>query len=285
MLCRLASSRMPFSLESLAALATILGAVVSVVALLQSRSWLVVTSLLFICLSMLAVVYARRERLALNAASNVIEGRSIDSLNIANLRRRLNRTLVIQDAHHTARIEGEDLTITWRYSGYCRAKGESAMEFSIDSDDNIAFDKLNCVAYDIGHDPLMTHEIRPVLIGTEGISKKLSVPFLEPLKANHSFDVLLKCTLPRCVKAGFGYYTSTLSFVQDRVGRCVVHLIFVGAAPSWMRVYESTPQRPTTLLRTLPPVLREPGICEYVDVAEDRQGQSARVYLFRRDTV
>jgi hypothetical protein len=109
---------MPFSLESIAALATIVGAVISVLALLQSRAWLVVTSLLFICLSILAVLYARRERLALNAASNVIEGRSIDSLNIANLRRRLNRTFVIQEAHHTARIEGEDLEITWRYSGY-----------------------------------------------------------------------------------------------------------------------------------------------------------------------
>lgn len=276
---------MPYSLESIASLATIVGVVVSVLALLQSRAWLVLISLFFICLSISATLYARRERHALNAASTVIEGRSIDSLNIANQQRRLNRTLVIQDAHHTARIEGEDLKITWRYSGYCKASRESAIEFSIDSDDNIAFDKLDCAAYDMGHDPHMAHSIRPVLIGTEGISKKLSVPFLEPLKANQSFDVLLKCTLPRCVKAGFGYYTSTLSFVQDRVGRCTVHLIFIGAAPSWMRVYESTPPRPTTLLRTLPPVLREPGVFEYVDIAEDRQGQSARVYLFRRDTV
>jgi len=275
---------MPFSLESIASLATIVGAIVSVLALLQSRTWLVVTSLLFICLSISAVLYARRERVTLNAASTVIEGRSIDSLNIANLRRRLNRTFVIQEAHHTARIADEDLEITWRYSGYCRTDRASTMEFSIDSDHSIAFDKLNCVAYDLGHDPEMTHKISPVLVGTEGISKKISVPLLEPLKANQSFSVLLKCTLPRCIKAGFGYYTSTLSFAQARIRRSVVHLIFVGTPPSWVRVYESTLKRPPALLKTLPLLREEPALSEYIDVAEERQGQSARVYIFWRDT-
>jgi hypothetical protein len=171
------------------------------------------------------------------------------------------------------------------YSGYCRSKCEAAMEFSINADANTPSESLNCVAYDLGHDPEMRHEIRPLLVGAEGISKKISVPFLEPLRANQSFAVLLKCTLPCCLKSGIAYYTSTLSFAQARVRRCVVHLIFVGAAPSWLRVYESTPKRPATLLKTLPPSRQESDLCEYVDVAEDRQGQSARVYLFWRNTV
>jgi hypothetical protein len=112
---------MPFSLEALAALATILGTVISILALLQSRAWLVLISLFFGGLAIAAGLYAWRERLARNAASNVIEGDSIDSLNIANLRRRLDRGFVVQEAEHTARIEGEDLEITWRYSGYCSA--------------------------------------------------------------------------------------------------------------------------------------------------------------------
>jgi hypothetical protein len=159
------------------------------------------------------------------------------------------------------------------------------MEFSIDSDNSTSFDEPNCVAYDLGNDPHMTHEIRPVLVGTEGISKKISVPFLEPLNVNQSFSVVLKCTLPRCIKSGFSYYTSTLSFAQPRVRRSVVHLIFVGAAPTWMRVYESTLKHPAALLKTLPPSRQEPGLCEYLDVAEDRKGQSARVYTFWRDTL
>ena len=107
---------MPLSLESLAALATIIGTVISILALLQSRAWLLLISLLIVGLSVLAVLYARKQRLALDATSTVIEGHSIDALNIGNLRRRVNRTLVVLEAQHTARIEGEDLEITWRYS-------------------------------------------------------------------------------------------------------------------------------------------------------------------------
>jgi hypothetical protein len=80
------------------------------------------------------------------------------------------------------RIEGEDLEITWKYSGYCRAGRESAMDFSIDSDQRTAFKDLNCVEYDVGLDLEMAHRVYPVLIGSDGFSKKVSVPFLEPLK-------------------------------------------------------------------------------------------------------
>jgi hypothetical protein len=276
---------MNLPLESLAALATILGTIVAILALIESRAWLVIVSVSFACLSIAACFHARRGRMSLDAASTVIEGNSIDSLNIANLRRRVNRTFVIQEAHHTVRIEGEDMEITWKYSGYCRTARESTMEFSIDSEDSTAFDELDCVAFDLGHDPDMKHEIRPVLVGTDGISKKISVLFLEPLKVDQSFSVLLKCTFPRCVTTGFGYYTSTLSFAQKRVRRCVVHLIFVGPAPSWMRVYESTLRHPAELVKTLPPSRQEPGVCEYVDVVEGRPGQSARVYTFWRDII
>jgi hypothetical protein len=97
--------------------------------------------------------------------------------------------------------------------------------------------------------------------------------------------MMLKCTLPRCIRVGVGYYASILSFAQDRVRRCEVRLIFVGAAPAWLRVYESTLQKPATLVKSLAPSLRDQGLCEYVDIAEDRPGQSARVYIFWRDSV
>ena len=276
---------MSFSLESLAALATIAGTIVSILALVQSRAWLVLTSLLVVCLSILSVLYARKQRVALEGVSTVIEGHSIDALNVSNLRRRVNRTLVVQEAQHTARIEGEDIEITWRYSGYCKARSESAIEFSINSESRMAFGRLNCTAYDLGNNPEMDHGIQPLPVGPEGLSKRISVPFLKPLSANQSFDVMLKCTLSGCIKAGFSYYVSLLSFAQNRVGRCEVRLIFVGAAPSWLRVYESTLQKPAALLKSLAPSRQEPGLCEYIDVAEDRQGQSARVYMFWRETL
>jgi hypothetical protein len=276
---------MQFSLETLAALATIAGTVISVLALLHSRAWLVLTSLIFVCVSIVAGLYARRERLALNNAFTTIEGYSIDSLNMANLKRRVNRTFVIQEARHTARIEGGDLKIAWAYSGFCRADLEAAMEFSIDAVRTTPFAKLDCVAYDLGHDSDMTHPIRPLLIGPEGISKKISVPFLEPLRADQPFSLLLKCTLPECFRKGFGYYTSTLSFAQERVHNSTVHLIFADPAPKWLRVYESTPRSPARLVKSLAPSRQEPNLCEYLDVVEGRRGQSARVYAFWRDSV
>src|SRR2546428_179559 len=78
-----------------------------------------------------------------------------------------------------------------------------------------------------------------ILGGSDGISKKIAVPFLKPLMAQEPFSVLLKCELPGCMKAGLEYYTSTLSFGQDQVQRCTVRLLFVGVHPAWMRVYES----------------------------------------------
>jgi hypothetical protein len=98
-------------------MATIVGAVVSIFALVQSRARRALVGALSVRLSIGAGLYARRERLTVAAASTVIEGYSIDSPNIANLRRRVNRTFIIQEAQHTARIEAEDLKITWQCSG------------------------------------------------------------------------------------------------------------------------------------------------------------------------
>lgn len=279
------SSFMPFSLETLAAMATILAAVISVLGLVQSRAWLVLTSLCFVGLAIGAGLFARRERLAREAASTVIEGYSIDTLNVANLRRRLDRGFVVQEADHTARIEGEDLKITWKYSGYCRSGGASTFDFSIDSGAGISFEDLECVAFDLCHDPKMRRAIRPLLVGPEGISKKISVPFLEPLEKNQAFGVLLKCTLPRCLSAGTGYYTSTLSFAQDRVRRCTVRLEFAGDAPSWMRVYDCSRPKTPVLLKTLTPSRHESGFWEFVDIIDEIAGRSARVYMFWRDSV
>jgi hypothetical protein len=273
------------SLDTLAALATILGTGISILALIESRAWLVLISLSLVGASLAIGWYARQKRALLRSASTVVEGHSIDSLNIANLRRRVSRTFIVQTTHHTVQIEREDMEITWKYTGYCQRNGISSMDFSLDSDEGTPFEQLHCVAFDLVNDPEMKHPIRPVLVGTEGISKKITVPFLNTLDANEPFAVLLKCALPRCVKTGFGYYTSTSSLGQSRVPQSTVHLIFVGAAPKWIRVYDSKKMRSNGLIKTLAPAHAEPGRTEYTDVVSNREGQSARIYAFWRDVV
>lgn len=112
----------------------------------------------------------------LRSASVRIDDRSIDALNLANLRRRVNRSLVIQEARQPARIKGDALVIDWRYAGYCRAKQETVIEFSVDSEADVPFDALECFASDLGRDPNRCHKIRPLLLSPDGLSKKLALP-------------------------------------------------------------------------------------------------------------
>lgn len=266
--------------ETLAGWATILGTIFSVIGLIQSRGWLAGISALFVGASIVAGLYAKQKRLAVDSASVKVEGHSIDSLNLANLRRRVNHSLVIQEVSHSARIEGEDLKMIWEYAGYCRADRESAIEFSVDADSNIPFNALDCFAYDLARDPDKSHKIRPVLVGADGISKKIAVPFLEPLTAQQPFAVQLNCHLPGFLKPGFGYHTVTLSFDQELVRRLTVRLVFARERPYWVRVYECSASGRATLLKELRPSRETGESTEYEDIAEQVPGQSVRIYVF-----
>lgn len=275
---------MQFSLESLASLATIAGLLITVLGIFQSRDWLVLTSLSFAAVAASLFAYARHMKKAVSSASIVIEGHSVDALNIANLRRRTNHTFFIQEAEHAVRIEGEDMEITWRYSGYCRAKAAAEMEFTINSEAGTRFDELSSIAYDLGGDPGKTHPIRTRLVGADGISKKISVPLLETLQQNQPFEIVLTFKLPRCARKGFSYYVSALSFAQNSIRSSVVRLAFSGVVPSWVRVYECIEGSDAILLKNLAPENRYAKRVEYVDAIKDRPGQSARVYAFWRDS-
>jgi len=264
---------------------TVLGTVVAFFGLIQSLSWLAGIGALLVAGSVVAVAYGRKQRHLLNLAVLRVQDRSIDSLNMANLRRRVNRSLVIQEACNAAIIRGEDLTVHWSCTGYCRADSESAFEFSIDSDNVIPFAELECFAYDLHNDPERKHKIRPVLIGPDGISKKIAIPFLAPLGAQQPFKIELTCELPSCMKAGLEYYTASLSFGQDRVHRYAVQLTFEKGRPEWVRLYECDPSGASRLLRDLPPEAADDERAVYHDVAKDLPAQSARVYVFRRDHI
>lgn len=272
---------MQYPLKQLAALTALLGPIATIVGLIQSRGWLAGIGAVFLLISIAAILYARSQRLRVSAASVEIEGISIDSANAAALRRRVNRSLTIQSADHFATIDGADLDVVWRYAGYCKAKRETVMEFSVDSGNSTPFEDLDCFAHDLKRDPDKKHKIQPVLIGPDSISKKIAVPFLEPLLAQQPFDIMLHCRMPNTYKTGTGYYTSTLSFDQNSVGRCTVHLTFLGQKPDWVRVYECNPSGHPRLLKTLYPAREDQASSEYRDVADNLRAQSARIYLFR----
>ena len=85
------------------------------------------------------------------------------------------------------------------------------------------------------------------------------------------------------MRPGFEYYTSTLSFDQAHVPLVTVRLFFVGDRPLWVRVYHSEPAGHAELLKDLRPRVVGRRFTEYVDSATNVAGQSARIYVFRRD--
>jgi hypothetical protein len=273
---------MQFSPQALASWTSLLGAIATLLGLIQSRGWLTAVGAIFICASIAAIVYARQQRLRVVGASIEIEGISIDAVNAANLRRRVNRSLFIQSVEQNVTIDGADLDMSWRYAGYCRAARETAMEFSVDSGNSTPFERLDCFAYDLTRDPEMKHKISPLLIGPDSISKKIAVPFLEPLLAQQPFDIMLHSRLPSTYKPGIGYYTSTLSFDQNRIGHCAVHLMFLRDKPEWVRVYQCDDAGRVHLVKNLQPMRERPEWTEYRDVTENLRARSARIYLFQR---
>ncbi len=268
--------------ESLSYWTTILGTIAAFFGVIQSLNWLVGVAIVFLAGSIVALAYGTRQRHLLKLATLRAEGRSIDSLNMANLRRHVNESLIVQDARNTAVISGEDLFMRWQCSGYCQAQSESSIEFSIDADNSIPFAELECFAHDLRNDPERRHQIRPLLVGPDGIAKKISVPFLTPLRAQQPFSVELICTLPRCMKAGLDYYTATLSFAQEHVHKYAVELVFEGDLPDWVRLYECDPTGSCKLLRDLAPRERTPGRAIYEDINRDLPAQTARAYFFQR---
>lgn len=273
---------MQYVLQNLTRWAALLGPIATIVGLIQSRGWLTAIGVVCVCFSIAAFVYARMQRGRVDAALVEIEGISIDSVSAANLRRRVNRSLFVQTADHAAIIDGPNLEMIWRYVGYCRADRETAMEFSVDSGNTLPFDSLDCFAYDLKSDPDKQHRIRPLLIGPDGMSKKLAVPFSEPLLRQQPFDIMLDCRLPDTYKTGIGHYTSSLSFNQDTVGRCTVRLTFRHPKPEWVRVYDCDASGRPRLVRNLSPDRQDDTSVEYSDVAENHSARSARIYLFQR---
>src|SRR5262249_15124085 len=142
----------------------------------------------------------------------------------------------------------------------------------------------DCFAFDLQNDSERLHRIRPDLIGSDGVSKKISVSFLRPLASKQPFSVLLNCTLPGCINGGVQYYTSSFSFDQSFIEDATVHLIFASTRPEWMRVYGCPRTGHPWLIKELRP-FRDDGVtCEYVDTMQNVPGQSVRVYMYSLPT-
>jgi len=266
--------------ETVALWACLVGSALALLGQFQSLASITFAGICLSGVSATFAVYSRRNRSPIQRAGISIEGLNLDSLHIANVRRRLNKSLTLERAFQVAIVNGSDLHLAWQYDGFCRSQGETGIEFSIDSENNIAFEQLECFAFDLQNDPERLHQVRPTLLGSDGVSKKIKVPFLHSLARQDRFSILLNCALPGCISTGVQYYTSSLSFDQPSVGSASVHLIFVRMRPEWVRVYEFDRKCRPTFVSELRPFRDDGATCEYVDMSQNIPGQSVRVYLY-----
>lgn len=251
----------------------------AILGLTQSQIWLALLGTSICAASAAGELYLQHKRHR-RSGGLTIEGLNLDALYLANLRRRMNRSLELQRAFQVAIIDGADLNLAWQYEGQCRSERETDIEFSIDSEHPVPFERLDCFAFDLKNDPQRIQRIRPALIGSDGPSKKVQVPFLKPLALDDPFSVLLHCNLPDCINTGVQYYTSTVSFGQRSIESSGVHLMFVKTRPRWMRVYDVLRNGHAGFVGELRPIRDDGMTCEYIDIAQNIPGQSVRVYLY-----
>lgn len=216
--------------------------------------------------------------------SNIsIADMKIDALNLANLSKVRNKTLKVQEASHWFKIIGTNLSMTFKYSGYCKStSGESGFVFNVDSDVNISFAKLTCFGYDLENDPKRSHMIKPFLIGSDGLSKRVKLPFAKMIRKGEQFRIIFYCELPGCIKPGKDYVISSLFFEDDStIQRFSNHLEFVSDFPKWVRLYDATQDNPT-LLKDLKPQYHQGMTVYYKDSYNNIGPDKAFIYLFER---
>ena len=265
--------------QNAAAWSSLVGSAAAIFGLAESQFVLALLGVSLCAASAAGDLYLRRKRRQ-HSAGIAIEGLNLDALYLACLRRRTNTSLELQRAFQVAIVDGADLNLAWQYEGRCRSEGETAIEFSIESEHSVPFEKLDCFAFDLKNDPQRMQTIRPVLIGNDGPSKKIEVSFLKPLAKGDQFSVLLHCKLPGCINTGVHYYTSTLSFAQRSIESSGVHLMFVKSRPRWLRAYDVLKDGQASLVSELRPIRDDGMICEYIDVAQNVPGRFVRVYLY-----
>jgi len=271
------------AVESIAFWSEIIGEVVTVYSLIESHKAKTLLGILFFSTTILLTFRLFNLKKYIKTTNTVIGNKKIDALNVANIAKTANKSLKIQEATHLIRVHGKKLILNLDYSGYCKSKeGESGFVFSIDSDVSIPFEKLTCHGFDLLNDPRKKHKIFPLLLGADGLTKRVGLPFIRHLSEGDPFHVVLFCELPGCMRFGKDYVTATLAFNDNtRIKNFSVKLEFVKGHPKWVRLYDATSGEPR-LIKDLKPARTKAHSVYYEENYKNIEGEKAFVYLFER---
>ena len=242
---------------------------------------LFVSTLLYILYPLFTEFFYNRKKLYKNNVL-VIEGKAIDSLFIEQQQRKRTDTLLLKSARHKAIINENNLSLECQYRGICIDKeGESQYLMNIHGDNFVSFNLLNCYGYDLMNDDLRKTKIPAILKSSDGLSKKIAIPFNKRLKQFDEFSLEVHYTWPGCMHFGQDYYVSALSFKKSNIETYTVELVFKEIKPLWVRAYNSEGK----IIKNISLKMERDNSFIYEDsiIVEGLKNDMVRVYFFFRE--
>jgi len=217
----------------------------------------------------------------LKEAKISIEGRSITALNLANIERLNDKNFKVKNVKHTAVIENKNASFSFEYSGICIKKPEeNGFLFSVEAENNVSFNNLDCYGYDLLADPQKMKKLRPIIKNNDGISKKVLLPFATQMSRYHPFSIFLTANYKNCMSYGKNYYNSTLSFnKRHKIESFKMVLKFKNFPPKDIRVYEIKKGN-ARYIRSINPETSDNNL--FIDQYKNVPGIKQLVYIFDR---
>ncbi len=217
-----------------------------------------------------------------DSKSILVDGEADEMLTLAEGNRTTTDSLEINSAKHIFLMDGMDLTATFIYKGKCISKtGSEGMVFSISGYSIVPLKDLKCIGFDLAHDPRKRFPIQPILKSSDGLCKKILIPFPRRLKNRDSFYIEMSYTWPNSLRHGVNHIDSSLSFSRKHLNEYIIRLIFVKNNPKWIRVF--TPikgLRSTKYEKTLPLTTNTGNKYSYIDIVDSPSAKSVRIYQF-----
>lgn len=261
---------------------TIIEAMVSIYFMVTERFDIAIVFLCILLLLIFFIIYFVFYKKKDKNKIVFINQEPIESLVLADMYRTSTSSLCLNEVVHKAIINHQDLSVIWNYSGVCiDKKGESKFLLSISGDSQCLFADLNCYGYDLIEDVDRLNKINPILISSDGLCKKISLPLLRKLNQHDPFSVEFHYTWLSCIKNKKDYFISSLSFENNKVNKYTVILEFKDINPDWVRVYNSSGE----LIKSLVLTEENDGNYIYVDDVNEPSAHSTLIYQFYRKIV
>lgn len=211
-----------------------------------------------------------------------IENKKIDILPLIDPIKKEDHTLIPKHIIHKHIVANEEVTFLYYYEGICISKnGEDNIVFNIGAEEYIPFNELKCFAYDLKNDIHKEMKISPILIGDDGLSKKIKINFLHKLEYSDNFKILFVYSFPHCLKFGKDYISVYMSYYKKTIDVFINEIIFKDIKPLYVKVYDIHNKK-AHYTETLKPNVSH-NEYKYIHKINNCKGNTSIIYFINRE--